>query len=290
MKIVKNIAVMLVLALLMPAFAISADASGSYGFNSAVAPVAVKPGEQAEVTLSLTGYTAEAAQTDAIRGLQIDITGIDTDILNVVEYISLINDTDVLSNKASYNSENSRVRLLYVNSDSALEAPCEQVLKVVFQVSSTLEQNGCITLPVTIKIQTENQQITLADEITIFYSTETVAVSQVDITWGTMGYEYSDGIWNSNTHSYDNMGWSDNGSGFIIVQNTGDTATTAQFVYGTDRTDIMGAFTDGIADITEAVTVEAGSGLTAYLTLSGKPSEILDNTTIGTVTVTIGGE
>ena len=89
MKQMKIIAVMLVLALILPTFAVTANAADAVGFNVAVSPAEVKPGEQVEVIVSLTGYTTEAAEADAIRGLQVDITGVDTSVLSVVEYTSL---------------------------------------------------------------------------------------------------------------------------------------------------------------------------------------------------------
>lgn len=290
MKHMKIIAAMLVLALILSSFAVTANAADAVGFNVTVSPSDVKPGEQVEVIVSLTGYTTEAAEADALRGLQVDITGVDTSVLSVVEYTSLIEDTTAISNTASYNEANKRVRLAYVQMSGTLPAPCEYVFKVVFQVNSDLTESGSITLPVTVKMQTVSQQITLTGECTINYSVETSSVTSVDITWGAMEYEYTDGAWNTQTHSYDGAGWADNGSGFVTVKNTGTSSTTAAFFYSTDRSDITGSFTDGTTAITGAVDVASGMETTVYLVLSGKPAETLSSTKIGTVTVTIGGE
>ena len=291
MKHIKNTALVLVMALILPLIAITANAADAYGFAVKVSPQAVRPGGQAEVTVALTGYTAEAAAADGIRGLQVDITGIDTTKLTVVEKSTLIVDNSgPMSNTASYNASNKRVRLAYIHRSGSLPAPCEDVLKVVFQLDSALTGTGSITLPVTVKIQTFSRQITQTGEIIINYSDEIVPVINVDITWGNMQFEYSDGTWNTRTYSYDNPGWTDNGTGYVTAVNTGEAAATVQFVYNTDRTDISGSFTDGTSAIDEKVTINAGAQTTANLVLSGKPSEILDNTTIGTVTVTIGGE
>lgn len=290
MKRIKSIAAMLVLALVLPTFAVAAKAADAIGFQVAVSPSEVKTGEQVEVVVSLTDYTAEAATADAIRGLQVDITGIDTSVLRVVQYTSLIEDTTAISNTGSYNETNKRVRLTYVQMNGTLPAPCENVFKVVFQVNSELNESGSITLPVTVKLQTVSRQITLTGECTINYSVETLPVTSVDITWGAMDYEYTDGTWNAQTHSYAGAGWDDKGSGYVTVANTGSSATTASFSYTTARSDITGNFTDGTADITGAVDVSPGTQETVYLVLSGKPAEPLSSTKIGTVTVTIGGE
>lgn len=148
------------LALILPTFAAAAKAADAVGFQVAEFPSEVKTGEQVEVVISLTGYTAEAATADAIRGLQVDITGIDT---------------------------------------------------------------------------------------------------SVDITWGALDYEYTDGMWNNQTHSYDGADWDDKGSGYVTVANTGSSATTASFSYNTVRSDITGNFTDGTADNTGAVDVSPGT-------------------------------
>mgnify|MGYP000751493530 CR=1 FL=1 len=114
-------------------------------------------------------------------------------------------------------------------------------------------------LPVTVKLQTVSRQITLTGECTINYSAETLPVTSVDITWGALDYEYTDGIWNNQTHSYDGAGWDDKGSGYVTVANTGSSATTASFSYNTVRSDITGNFTDGTADNTGAVDVSPGT-------------------------------
>lgn len=167
MKHTKNIAILLALVLLLQNLTVTAKASDAVGFKTTVLPSDVKPGEQVEAIVSLTGYTAEAAESDAIRGLQVDITGVDTSVLRVIEYTSLINDSTAISNTVSYNESAQRVRLAYVQMAGTLPAPCENVLKVVFQVNSDLTKGEGITLPVTVKIQTISQQITLNGECTI---------------------------------------------------------------------------------------------------------------------------
>ena len=106
-----------------------------------------------------------------------------------------------------------------------------------------------------------------------------------------MEFGYTEGTWNTQTHTYEGAGWIDNGSGYVTVSNSGDVDTTATFAYQTERTDISGNFFVDDVQISGAQDLPVGNSLTAYLTLDGKPSEYLgESVVIGTVTVTIGGE
>ena len=115
-------------------------------------------------------------------------------------------------------------------------------------------------------------------------------MTSVDISWGAMEYEYSNGTWNVQTHSYDGAGWTDNGTGFVTLKNTGETQTTAVLSYSSNHSDIVGNFTDGSVSVLDTINLTTRQEKTIYLVLSGKPSEDLSNATIGTVTVRIGGE
>lgn len=165
MKHLKITTALLALMLLLSTFTATAYAANAIGFEVKVSPAEVKAGEQIELIVALTGYTAEAAMTDAVRGLQVDITGIDTSVLSVVEYSSLIEDTSAISNKASYNELLPRVRLAYVQITDSLPAPCSDVLKVVFQANSDLADSSSVTPLVTVKIQMQSgKQITLTSD------------------------------------------------------------------------------------------------------------------------------
>ena len=165
MKRLKITAALLVLMLLLSTFTATAYAANTIGIKVKVSPAEVKAGEQIKLVVSLTGYTTEAAAADAIRGLQVDITGIDTSVLSVVEYSSLIEDTTAISNKASYNEQLPRVRLVYVQITDSLPAPCSDVLKVVFQANSDLTDSGSVSPLVTVKMQMQSgKQITLTSD------------------------------------------------------------------------------------------------------------------------------
>lgn len=70
----------------------------------------VMPGDTVTITFSLEGYEE---RTDLIRGLQIDLQNVDPDIFVPEEYVSLIEDTDTLSNKGSFNTSQKFCRLFF---------------------------------------------------------------------------------------------------------------------------------------------------------------------------------
>ena len=158
MKKIKALAYLLVLALVLSGITLTGYAADGIGFD-----VSVDTGDQTVVTVSLTGYNEQAP---GIRGLQVDITGLEHDALRVAAYTSLIEDADALSNTASYNEKYHRVRLLYALMEGTLTAPCEDVLRLVLEVDP--DQAGFLELPVQVLIQLEDgQKLTLDSSCTI---------------------------------------------------------------------------------------------------------------------------
>ncbi len=292
MKIQKAIAFILAVLLMLPNMSITSFAAENAGVAVRVSSQTVEAGKQVTVTVALTGYNANAVP---IRGIQIDVTGVDESVLTVEDgsYVSLIEDPTATSNKAVYLQAKQLLRLIYVRMEGTLKQPYEDVFQMTFLVNPELTEAGSITLPLTAKIQTTESRVTIKDEITISYVPAGEApdpdVVSVDINWGDMSYTYTDGPWNTDTHSYSYGGWSDGGSGYVTVVNSGTVDTTATFTFVSDRGEISGSFTDGTNTITGSVDVAVGQSQTAYLVLSGKPTEELNNTKIGTVTVKIGG-
>ena len=109
-----------------------------------------------------------------IRGIQIDIEGIDHQILQVVSCESLISDTQAASNTASYFEEKQKIRLVYVKLSGTLEVPeggesGMAFLKILFRVNDSIQTDGSLELPITVKIQAA-EQITENDTLSIPYS------------------------------------------------------------------------------------------------------------------------
>lgn len=173
MKHTKIIAWLLALALLLPCLPVAGHAADAFEFSVAVSPETASIGGEALVTVSLEGY-----DTASIAGLQVDITGIDPDVLEVKNYASAIDDAEALSNKASYNTEQQRVRLLYLRESGTLAAPCEEVLTMTVKIDPDLTEAGSITLPMTIKVVTaDSEQYTLTSGCTIKYMDATALES-----------------------------------------------------------------------------------------------------------------
>lgn len=122
--------------------------------------------------------------------------------------------------------------------------------------------------------------------------TNTLTVISVDITWGDLSFTYSDGTWNPDTHEYDGEGWTvyEEDGNTVKVENNGNTAVSVSFTYDAIVDGITGSFTDGETPVSEPVSLPENGSSTVYLILAGKPKQNLDHATIGSVTVTIGGE
>lgn len=117
-------------------------------------------------------------------------------------------------------------------------------------------------------------------------------VISVDITWGELSFTYSDGTWNPDTHEYDGEGWTvdEEGGNSIKVENTGNTDVNVTYDYKAVENGITGSFTDGEKPVSEPVSLPVNGSSAVYLILAGKPEKELEKATIGSVTVTIGGE
>lgn len=125
-------------------------------------------------------------------------------------------------------------------------------------------------------------------------------VYSVDIVWGDMAFTYTAeaGKWDPATHTTTGAGggiWSVNNSGGnkIKVTNHSNAAVTATFSYAAAAGygDISGSFDKATLNLATAVDTEVSNAPsdTAALTLSGAlASNTPANTTIGTITVTLG--
>ncbi len=147
-----------------------AEAS-TLGYETVLPATPTAIGDEVTLTVSLKNYTE---QSDQIRGLQIDMTEIDTDILTVVSYESLISDPTADSNTASYSEANARLRLLYVNLQGTLpithgESGLAPVFRVTFKINESVSASGQIDLPLTVKIQTTSGAITQNSTVTLAY-------------------------------------------------------------------------------------------------------------------------
>ena len=294
-KINKIGAIFLVSILLVTMLALTTTAAETYGYEVIIDPSPVAIGSEVTLTFQLTDYINVKS---GIRGFQIDIADVD-DVLHEAVCTSLVTDTEnLLSNTAKYQTSRDIVRHAYVKMSDTMSYEDSDLLEVKFTIPETYTKAGTLSLPLQILIQNEaGDKLTYTDTIEIDYalaseipSEPDIDVVSVDVTWGAMEFTYTDGIWNAQSYTYEGFGWTDNGTGYVTVSNTGTAAATATFTFASDREEISGSFTDGTNTIADSVDIAVDQSQTVYLLLSGKPVEELNNTKIGTVTVRIGGE
>lgn len=124
---------------------------------------------------------------------------------------------------------------------------------------------------------------------TAFVEYEIYISININISWGEMSFTYTDKKWNPDTHTYIPAEWKDGGSGWISVENAGESDVTVDCKYNTDRTDITGKFADdGGSVYADPFPLNTQKSKKLWLKLSGEPSEALSEATLGTVSVSIG--
>ncbi len=293
-KLKKMTAVCMMVMLVAACLPQTVWAAESYGYEVVADPSPAAVGSEVTLTFRLTDYTESKS---AIRGFQLDITNVDSVFGSDTVCNILVQDTeDCISNTAKYQSSRDLVRYAYAKMSGTMSYEDAELLEVRFVIPETYTSAGVLSFPLRVLIQNEaGDKLTYNDTIEVAYAPEGEIPEQpepdpevvsVDVEWGAMEFSYTEGVWDPKTHTYEGACWTDNGTGYVTVHNTGAVDTTAIFVYETERTDISGSF-----DQTEAVSLKASETVTANLTLSGVPSERLtENTVVGQVTVRIGGE
>lgn len=284
-------AFLLAAVLLVGSLPMTAIAAEAYGYEVGIAPSPVAIGSEVTLTFRLTDYTDSKS---GIRGFQIDLTDVD-DVLHNAVCTTLVKDTEnCLTNTAKYQSSRDIVRHAYTKMSGTMDYSVDELLEVKFVIPDSYAEAGTLSLPLRILIQNAaGDKLTYNDTVEIRYVPASEIpdgpdqeIVNVDVTWGAMEFVYTDGVWNTEKHIYEGAGWTDNGTGYVTVKNSGTVETSARFFYITDRTDISGVF-----NVETVPVLEAGGEVTARLTLNGKPEKALsEKTVIGSVTVQIGGE
>ena len=115
-------------------------------------------------------------------------------------------------------------------------------------------------------------------------------IYSVDVEWGAMYFTYSDGTWDPDSHSYVDVGWTcdhTNGNRIMVTNNSSVPIKTQLSFSGTDHA-ITATFYDDANHATTGTLLDIGATMPYYLTLSGKPSQTMDEyMSIGTIKVTI---
>lgn len=256
--------------------------------SSNVYPSEITSGNDFEVILSLEGY-ADNIDSDMIRGIQIDIKGFESSIFQYKGSESLIEDDEAISNKTAFSSTNSTLRLIYVRMSGGLSNDTSNLMKITGTIKEDVESAGVINLPVSVKIKTVSQNITINSTIVINYKPKVTEIVSVDIEWGDFNFEYDNGIWNTESHNYENDGWKDNNDAYIKVVNTGNTNVVVIYSYHKILEEVDGNFIkQGDNDVTRE-NIGVGNETIVWLKLNGKPQRELRNEKIGDVVITLGG-
>ena len=95
----KIISFALLLCFFVMMFPLNINASGNFEYNILSTTTTPCIGSEFEVVISLTNY---ADIEHEIRGLQIDVKDIDLDVFEVVSHSTMIDDSNVGSNKTSF--------------------------------------------------------------------------------------------------------------------------------------------------------------------------------------------
>lgn len=245
----KIISLLLVICLTSSVLTMSVAATETFNYKISATTTTPIIGDEFEVVISLTNY---AELTSQIRGLQIDIKNIDSDVFEVVSHSSMMTDSTVSSNKTSYSSTGEYIRYVYLNLSGTMDKNVTDVMKFRLKVKKSLTEDGTITLPITIKIGTTSENITLKDALTINYYLDSVNVVDVNVSWGSMEFIYDDGEWDTENHKWINNGWkpSDSDSNVIAVKNCGKTDIQMQLNYMAEDSEnnIEGKFIDELGN------------------------------------------
>lgn len=286
----KIISLVLVLCILLISLPMDATAAGNFGYKISSTTTTPSVGSEFEVTISLTNYSEIE---DEIRGLQIDITNIDSTVFEVISHTTMIEDPSAGSNVTSNSIEAGYVRLLYFKFSGVMDKSATDLMKFKLKVKSDLIGSGFITLPITFKIETlAKEKITLTDSLIINYQQEVV---RVDVSWGSMEFIYDDGIWDDKKHIWVNGTWTplDENGNLVTVKNAGSKAVNVVFTYTPldSYENIKATFVDDSdVEITNSILLEVdGLEQRYWLKLCGiTESRWTDSfVTIGSVTVTI---
>ncbi len=245
-------------------------------------------GSEFKVSISLTNYDTTV---ENIRGLQIDVTNLDTEVFEIISHSTSIVDATAASNKTSYSSSNNRIRLTYASVSGTLAKDTKEVMSITLKVKDTITTSGNISIPVKVMIVSTDGNTTQNSTLEINYVIPTL---NVDITWGAMEFNYDDGEWDSSTHKWINSGWkpaAENGN-LITIQNNSTVPVSATLSYKSSASypSLTGTFSNGTSSITQPISFEANSAKKNFwFSLSGKTEERWSDNyiTVGTITITI---
>lgn len=286
------LSLLLALCLMVLALPMSVVAAETFTYKVSATTTTPSIGSEFEVVISLTNYDSLDAK---IRGLQIDVTNIDTSVFEIVSHSTMISDASATSNKTSYSSSKNYIRLVYLQLAGSMDKSVTDVMKFHLKVKSNLTEGGSITLPITLKIGTTSENITLTDSLTINYQQASLSTVSVEVSWGSMEFTYDDGTWDDEKHKWVNNGWtpSTTDGNLITVKNTGNTDVKMELFYNplSSYNSLSGTFVDSSNTVLDTlISLDSnGSEQKYWFNISGTTeTRWTDNyITVGTITLTI---
>lgn len=289
----KIISLLLTLCIILSALTMNVAAAETFTYKISATTTTPKIGEEFEVTISLTNYANISSE---IRGLQIDVTNIDTSVVEVISHSSMFEDETAASNKTSYQINKNLVRYVYLHLSGSIDKSVTDIMKFRLKIKDDLMEAGSITLPIVLKIGTmDKQSITINESLTIDYSKESSTKMSVDVTWGSMEFIYDDGVWDDEKHRWVNGGWkpSTENSNLITVKNTGTTNAKVALSYNplSSYDELNGIFVDSSnTEIDSSISLIVANQEQKYwfnLTGNTQTRWADDYVTVGSITLTI---
>ena len=122
-------------------------------------------GDTFTLTLGLAG--SEAAK--AVRGVQMDLTGLGTEVLRVISKDSLASGANALSNQMSLQQEGDLGRYLYVGAADTVLSDTGVLAKLTLQINPELKTGDVLELPVVYRVEAEDGSHTFTDVVRIAY-------------------------------------------------------------------------------------------------------------------------
>lgn len=173
----KIFSIILIVTIMISYLQIKVNADDTLKFSVSMSVTNPIIGNEFEVNIKMDNYSQYAQE---IRGLQIDVNNIDSDVLSVVSHNSLIDDTTAASNKTSYSTSKEYIRLVYLSISGTLDKTAENVMSFKLKLNEDLEGTGQIVLPITYKIGTKSENITQEYSLVIDYVEKNCCTVSID--------------------------------------------------------------------------------------------------------------
>lgn len=268
----KILSILLAVCLFTTLCTFSVAAAETFTYSIKATATQLTAGSEVDVVISLTNYSE---LNEELRGLQIDITDIDTSMFEVVSHGTLLTDATAMSNSTSHN--NNSIRYIYLKLAGTMDKSVTDVMTFKLKLKKDIPDGTSVSMPVKLKFGTLSGNVTLTDSLVITGAPpsqeETVSV---DVSWGSLEFVYNDGTWDTQSHKWVDYGWEpvDENSNRISVTNNGssDVKIALGFSANDEHPNVYGEFVDadGSKLTTEALIAANKEEYSFWFVLYGK--------------------